>query len=113
MQFSGAGLVLGAGTVLSPAGATAREISIDVTEPRLLTLLAAAHLQTATPSALAHIQKAAERWREGQDALAAMHLALSRLDRLRHPVADARRLFFVDRLLAGGPEVDADIKLRA
>lgn len=107
MRFTDAGLVLGAGTVLYPAGATAREISIDVSDRRLLTLLATAHLQMATPSALAHLHKAAERWSEGKEVLAAVHLALSRLDRLKRPAEDAQRLFFADCLLTGGPRAQS------
>lgn len=102
MRFDDAGLILGLGTVLSRAGPSARDISIDVSELRLLTLLAAAHRQPAPPLGLAHLRKAADRWRGGEDALASMHLALSGLDRLRRPVSDARRLFFTDRLLNGG-----------
>lgn len=102
MRFGDTGLVLGIGTVLSKAGSSPRDIAIDVSELRFLTLLAAAHLRPATPLGLAHLRKAAERRREGQDALASMHLALSGLDRLERPVSDARRLFFADRLLGGG-----------
>jgi hypothetical protein len=110
MRFADAGLVLGAGSVLSPAGDTARDISIDISQPRLLALLAAAHLRAATASGLAHIRRAAERWGEGEDHLASMHLALSRLDRLGRPAADAQRLFLADRLLDGGFRAETIIK---
>ena len=110
MRFSDAGLVLGAETILAPAGASARDIAVDVTDPRLLALLAAAHLRRPAPIDLAHIGKAADRWRTGDDALAAMHLALSRLNRLAHPVADARRLFLANGLLEAGFRADAIIK---
>ena len=102
MRFSDEGLVLGAGTVLAATGRSGREISIDPREPRLQALLAAAHLRRPTAGAIAHLRKAAERWSEGQDALAAMHLALSKLDRLEQPEADAHRLFLTDGLLKGG-----------
>ena len=102
MRFSDEGLVLGAGTLLAKSGGSSREISIDPSEPRLLALLAAAHLRRPTAGALAHLGKAAERRREGNDALADMHLALSQLDRLAQPEADAHRLFLADGLLSAG-----------
>jgi hypothetical protein len=111
MRFSQQGLVLGFGTVLAPASASARDVSIDVTEPRVLALLSAAHLRSPTPGGLAHLRRAAEMWREGEDNLAAMHLALSRLDRLEHPIADAQRLFLADGLLEAG--LDAATLVRA
>jgi hypothetical protein len=107
MRFSEEGLVLGAGTVLAPSGGSGRNVSIDPLEPRLHALLAAAHLRRPTAAALAHLRKAADRWCEGQDALAAMHLALSRLDRLEQPEADAHRLFLADGLLNGGIDANA------
>jgi hypothetical protein len=110
MRFSDAGLVLGAGTVLARAGASAKDITVDVTEPRLLALLAAAHLRQPTPLGLAHIHKAVERWRIGEDAFAAMHLALSRLDRLEHPIVDARCLVLADGLLEAGFAADTIVK---
>jgi hypothetical protein len=108
MRFSDEGLVLGAGTVLAKADAAAgRDISIDPGEPRLLALLAAAHMRSPTAESLAHLRKAAQRWSEGQEALAHMHLALSRLDRLKQPEADAHRLFLADELLKAGFEARA------
>lgn len=111
MRFSDAGLVLGAGTVLARAGASARDISIDVTEGRLIALLAAAHRRPPAASDLTHLRKAVESWREGEDGLAEMHLALSRLAQLERPISDARRLFLADGLLGAGFE--ADTLLRA
>jgi len=100
MRFAEAGLVLGAGTVLCPALAARRQVSID--EPRLLALLGAAHLRKTTPLGLAHIRKATKCWSEGNEALASMHLALSGLDHLKQPVPDAQRLFIADHLLRKG-----------
>jgi hypothetical protein len=102
MRFTDEGLVLGAGTVLAKCGAAARDISIDPSEPRLRALLTAAHLQSPTHESLAHLRKAAQRWSEGEDALAAMHLALSGVDRLQQPEADARRIFLAEGLLNAG-----------
>ena len=104
MRFGNEGLVLGAGTVLAKSGGAGRDISIDPGEPRLRALLAAAHLRAPTVGQLAHLRKAAERWSQGQDALAAMHLVLSRMERLERPEADAHRLFLADGLLRAGFE---------
>ena len=82
MRFADEGLMLGAGTVLAPRGDSVRDIRLDISEPRLLALLAAAHLHPASALGLAHLRKAADRWRDGDDALALIHLAHSRLDRL-------------------------------
>jgi hypothetical protein len=111
MRFSDAGLIMGVDTVLARAGGSARDIPIDVTDSRLLALLAVAHLRAPTPSGLAHVRKAAERWSGGEDALARMHLALSRLAQLERPAADARRLFLADGLLDTG--LDAGTLVRA
>jgi hypothetical protein len=110
MRFSDKGLVFGAGTVLAPAGDSGRDISILGSEPRLLALLAAAHLRTPSHVALTHLRKAAESWNRGEDALAAVHLTLSRLDRLARPDADAHRLFLADNLLREGIEADVIVK---
>ena len=99
MRFTDEGLVLGAGTILAPSAGSSRDISIDPSDPRLRALLTAAHIGEPRALALSHLQKAAERWREGDDALAAMHLTLSRLDRLAQPEADALRLFVAAALL--------------
>lgn len=110
MRFADVGLVLGAGTVLLRAGPSRPETTIDVSDPRLLALLAAAHLRSPTALGLAHIGKAANRWREGNNDLASMHLALSGLGRLERPSADAHRLFLADRLLDDGVGAETIIK---
>jgi hypothetical protein len=109
MRFGEEGLVLGLGTVLSRAVAP-REVSVDVSDPRLITLLAAAHLRVAPPAGLVHLRKAAERWRQHDDALASMHLALSGLNRLDRRVVDARRLLFADHLLSAGFGADTIVR---
>ena len=111
MRFADAGLVLGAGTMLAPAGLSSRDISIDIAEPRFLALLSAAHRRLPTVGELTHLRKAAERWREREDGLTAMHLALSGLSRLMRPNADAHRLFLADSLLQAG--VDTEALMRA
>jgi len=107
MRFSEEGLVLGAGTVVAPSDGSSRDILIDHREPRLQALMAAAHLRRPAAAALTHLRKAADRWCEGQDALAAMHLALSRLDRLEQPEMDAHRLFLADGLMKSGIGAEA------
>ena len=102
MRFTNEGLVLGAGTVLAPVGGSLRDIRVDPGEPRLLALLTAAHARAPTAGALNHLRRAADAWRRGEDTLAAMHLALSGLDRLQRPGADAHRLFLADSLLKSG-----------
>jgi len=109
MRFSQEGLVFGAGTLLAKSRGGDRNVSIDPLDPRLHALLAAAHLRRPSARALAHLRKAAERWNEGDDALAAMHLTLSGLDRLAEPETDAHRLFLADGLLNGGVEAAAVI----
>jgi len=107
MRFADEGLVLGAGTVLAPAEEGGREVRVDGREPRLLALLAAAHGRAPSAASLTYIRKAAQRWSQGEADLAAIHLALSGLDRLRRPEADARRLFLADALLEAGLPVEA------
>ncbi len=109
MRFTDQGLMFGAGTVLARAVKGGREISIGPSEPRLRALLTAAHLSRPTNAALAHLRKAADRWNEGEDAFAAMHLALSRIDRLERPEANSHRMFLADGLLKGGVGADAVI----
>lgn len=111
MRFSNEGLVLGAGTILARSRGSARDVPIDPLGPRLSALLAAAHLRNPAYSDLAHLKKAAECWGRNDDALAAMHLALSRVDRLRAPEDDAHRLFLADSLMKHG--VPADDIIRA
>lgn len=109
MRFAEEGLVLGAGTIVAKSAGELRRISIDPAEPRLRALLAATHLRSPTVGSLAHLRKAAQRWSEGQDALAATHLALSGLERLQRPELDAYRLFLADAFMKAGLEPSAII----
>jgi len=110
MRFSDEGLVLGVGTVLASADGSARRLSIDPLEPRLAALLTAAHLRRPTFTALRHLQRAAQCRRDGDDALASMHLVLSQIDRLQQPEGDAHRLFLADSLLSAGVAAGAVIE---
>jgi hypothetical protein len=96
-RLSNQGLLLGAGTLL----ATEADESVGQ-EPRITVLLTIAHLKTPSASTLAHLRKAARRWRDGDEALARMHLALSGLGSLRQPEADARRLLLAETLMDAG-----------
>jgi hypothetical protein len=95
--------------VLAKSSGSGGAIVVDPSEPRLCALLAAAHLRRPTAGALAHLHKAAERWSEGHEALATMHLALSQVAQLDQPEADAQRLFLADGLLNAGFEANAII----
>ena len=103
MTLNNNGLVLGAGTVLAKrrlAPGTS-ELDLDPAEERILTLLSIAYLRPVDPAILGNIRRASAAWRDGETALALIHLAHSALP----PLADedaAYRLFIADRLLASG-----------
>ena len=101
MRFSSDGLVLGSATVLAARGPSGGPVVIEDLA-HISALLAAAHLRRPDGRALAHLRRAVQRWNDGDEALAAMHLALSRLDRLARPPVDAKRLFYADVLLGAG-----------
>ena len=101
--FRAAGLVLGAGTVLARANRQPALRSIRLPDDkRLLTLLSAAYGRLIGTNVLGHIRRGAMQWELGEDALAAMHLALTGLGRLGEPREGARRLFLADLLLEAG-----------
>ena len=77
MRFSEAGLTFGAATVLAARAGEGDGAPITLDASRLSALLAAAHLRTPPREALAHVQKAANCWRRGEQGLADMLLALS------------------------------------
>lgn len=110
MRFSDHGLVLGAGTVLIEGSVPGRGVSREALESRLRTLLTVAHLRAPAVSAVAHIRAATERWRQGEPDLAGVHLALSRLQGLERPEADAQRLFLADQLMNQGVEAACVLK---
>lgn len=96
------GLVLGAGTVLVPTMAARRLTSLDGQEARVLALLSAAYGKAVAPAVLGNIARAADAWRRGDDCLAYIHLAHSRLSELQHAHEAARRLFLAERFLEAG-----------
>jgi hypothetical protein len=78
------GQVLGAGTVLVPAHEARRLASLDGQEARVLALLSAAYGKAVAPAVLGNIARAADAWRQGDDCLAYIHLAHSRLPGAGH-----------------------------
>ena len=103
--FDADGLVLGARTILAKAGEAEGEI--DDGDGRLNALLSVAYGQRTARAALGHVKAATARWCEGDEALAAVHLALSRLGRLDQPMEASRRLFMADGLMRAGVAPEA------
>jgi hypothetical protein len=96
------GLVLGAGTVIVPADGPRRLRSMRGQETWVLALLSAAYANAIAPSVLGNIERAAKAWSEGDDCIAYIHLAHSRLPALQDPYEAARRLFIVDAFMKSG-----------
>jgi hypothetical protein len=96
------GLVLGAGTVLVPVQEARQLTSLDGQEARVLALLSAAYGKAVAPAVLGNIARAADAWRRGDDCLAYIHLAHSRLPALQDSYEAARRLFVVEGFLEAG-----------
>ena len=90
------GLVLGAGTVVVPAHGTRRLASLDGQEARVLALLSASYGKAVAPAVLGNIARASNAWRQGDDCLAYIHLAHSRLPELQNSHEAARRLFLAE-----------------
>jgi hypothetical protein len=102
LHFSPDGLVLGAGTILLPAAGRRRLANIQGQEARLLALLSATYGKAISPSVLGNIERAAKSWRDGDDCLAAVHLAHAPLPQPDDPYEAARRLFIADAFIAAG-----------
>jgi hypothetical protein len=96
------GLVLGAGTVIVPADGPRRLQGLRGQEARVLALLSAGYGRAIAPSVLGNIERAAKAWREGDDCLAYIHLAHTRLPTLQDPYEAAQRLFIVDGFMKAG-----------
>jgi hypothetical protein len=96
------GLVLGAGTIVVPAHGARQLTSLDGREALVLALLAAAYGKAVAPAVLGNITRAASAWRQGDDCLAYIHLAHSRLPELQEPHEAARRLFLAEGFLDAG-----------
>jgi hypothetical protein len=102
LHFSPDGLVLGAGTILLPAVGHRRLAKLDGEQARLLALLSATYGRAIPPSVLGNIERAAKSWRDGDDCLAAIHLAHARLPQPDDPYEAARRLFITDEFIKAG-----------
>jgi hypothetical protein len=102
LYFSPDGLALGAGTILLPAVGPRRVANLQGEEARLLALLSATYDEAISPSVLGNIERAAKSWREGDDTLAAIHLAHAALPRPNDADEAARRLFITDAFIKAG-----------
>lgn len=100
--FKAERLELGAGTVLAKTDAGGAH-----SDQRLTALLSVAYGPTVAANALGHVRAAIARRKAGDAAAADLHLALSRLNRLRRPEDASRRLFMADGLMRGGVSPDA------
>jgi GH24 family phage-related lysozyme (muramidase) len=109
MAFGPEGLTLGAGTVLASVDGLTEADERD--EARLYALLSAAYLRPVAPQAIRYIRRGAASWRAGDEAMAAMHLAMTGLMPLRNVKDAARRLFMADALMKAG--TGPDVILRA
>ena len=94
-------LVLGARTVLARRNHDGA-LALDGEDARLLTLLSVAYGQPVSASVLGTIRKASRHARTGDDAMAAMYIALAKLPTLHDPSDSACRLFIADGLMAEG-----------
>ncbi len=79
MTFAPEGLVLGAGTIRIPSEGPRRLHSLQGRQAHVLALLSAAYGKAVAPSVLGNIERAAKSWRDGEECLAYIHLAHSRL----------------------------------
>ena len=95
------GVVLGANTVLAKRNSDG---ALDSNEARAFTLLAVAYGRPVDRSILGKIDLASRHARAGNEAMAAMHVALARLPALRDPEDAAKRLFIADGLIKEGAE---------
>ena len=102
LYFSPDGLALGAGTILLPAVGPRRLADLQGEEARLLALLSATYGKAISPSVIGNIERTAKSWREGDDALAAIHLAHAALPRPDDSDEAARRLFVTDAFIRAG-----------
>jgi hypothetical protein len=111
MAFGPDGLTLGAGTVLAPLeDLNSADLPDPFSEARLCALLSAAYRQPIDSQAIRYIRRGAVSWRDGDKAMAAMHLAMTGLTPLRDVKGAARRLFMADALMKSGTEPDTILR---
>jgi hypothetical protein len=87
---------------LLPAQELRRLAKVEGEEVRLLALLSATYGGAVPPSVLGNIERAAKSWRDGDDCLAAIHLAHAALPQPDDPHEAARRLFITDAFIKAG-----------
>jgi hypothetical protein len=102
MTFALEGLVLGGGTVLLRADGQRRLQSLRGQEARVLALLSAAYGRAIAPAVLGNIERAVKSWRDGEECLAYIHLAHSRLHAPSDVRAAAYRLFTAENAMKVG-----------
>jgi len=95
------GLALGTTMLLARHNETGA-LEIEGEETKLLTLLSVAYGRPVDASILGAVHRASKHACAGDEAMAAMHIALAGLPRLADPADAARRIFIADGLLAMG-----------
>ena len=110
LYFSADGLALGAGTILLPTEGPRQLKKLQGEEARVLALLSATYGQAIAPSVLGNIERAAKSWRDGDDTLAAIHLAHAALPRPDDADEAARRLFITDAFIEAGTSPPAILR---
>ncbi|HUO93703.1 MAG TPA: hypothetical protein VMU22_12310 [Rhizomicrobium sp.] len=99
--LEGNGLTLGAGTVVAKRNRDG-SLALEDEEARILTLLSVAYEGPVDPSVLKTIRRASAIARDGDECVAAMHIALAKLPKISDPIEAARRLFIADGLIGAG-----------
>jgi hypothetical protein len=103
LVFTGAGLMLGAGTCVAPmrrGGGDAGRLDLSG-EDRILALLTVAFSAPVNAALLIKLRHASELWGQGDKSLAQIHLEHLRLPKLENG-EQAFRLFLADHLIASG-----------
>lgn len=93
------GLVLGTARLLPRRDGS---LKVEGEEARLLTLLSVAHGRPGNVSILAALCRAQKHLASGDEAMAAMHIALIKLPQLVNPPDAVRRVAIADALLTSG-----------
>jgi hypothetical protein len=107
MTFASEGLVLGAGTVLIPSEGPRRLHNLRGRQAHVLALLSAAYGRAVAPSVLGNIERAVTSWRDGEECLAYVHLAHSRLQVPSDVRTAAYRLFVAEHAMKAGVSASA------
>ena len=101
LTITGAGLTLGAGTVLARMTIEgSSHLAIDGEEERILALLSVAFDKSISANAIGNLRRASEQWSRGDKCLAHIHLAHAGLPQLDKE--GAARLALAGKVLAKG-----------